>query len=568
LIASVAMAGFALFVAATMVEHGWIVLVVIFALMVGRTATQHLSAYGTARWCSGAELAAKGMLDQGSGLILGLADDHVGRLDGLRALFNLRLPANRAARRFLRACYRKQRQSLVRLNGIINVAVFAPVGSGKGVSIVIPHLLTCPDSMVVIDPKGELFQATGHARQHMGHRVIVIDPFGVVRGRDTFNPLAEIDPESDNAPDEVLSLANAIVVRTGKEEEPFWIEAAIAEIALAIGFMVCLGDPHERNLQMVRNALSDMAGRQRMIEACLRSDKWGGILARWAGQAAQLQDKTLHSVLANVHTHMRFLDTLAVMRNTVSSSFNPRELLTRRTTIYLVLPPEYLRSHSGLLRFWIGALLKTCVKGGAQEKKLVRFVLDEAAALGKLDCLADALDQYRGYGVRLLFIYQSLGQLKRSWPEGQDVTLHSNCTEVFFAVNDKDTAEYVSARLGEFTQVVSSFGKSAGGSSSHSSSDNGSNGSHSTSWNESSNYSLAVRKLLKPEEVVCLPPTVAITFAPSMRPIWTELIRYYEGVPRTQMSLFRVLLDTSCLLLCALMLAVMATAAISPQALR
>src|SRR5581483_5793073 len=32
-----------------------------------------------------------------------------------------------------------------------HVAVLAPTGVGKGVSIICPYLLTCPDSMVVID---------------------------------------------------------------------------------------------------------------------------------------------------------------------------------------------------------------------------------------------------------------------------------------------------------------------------------------------------------------------------------------------------------------------------------
>ena len=38
----------------------------------------------------------------------------------------------------------------------------------------------------------------------------------------------------------------------------------------------------------------------------------------------------------------------------------------------------------------------------------VTFVLDEAASLGHMDALDDAVDKYRGYGVRLQF-YLSVG---------------------------------------------------------------------------------------------------------------------------------------------------------------
>src|SRR5262245_7492670 len=116
----------------------------------------------------------------------------------------------------------------------------------------------------------------------------------------------------------------------------------------------------------------------------------------------------------------------------------------------------------------------------------VQFVLDEAASLGHMEALGDALDKYRGYGVRLLLIYQSTGQLKLCWPEGQDQTLLSNVTQVFFGVNDYQTAEYVSSRLGEYTLVVASGGTSSGGSRQHSDTDP--NTSLSTSWNSNDNW--------------------------------------------------------------------------------
>ncbi len=78
----------------------------------------------------------------------------------------------------------------------------------------------------------------------------------------------------------------------------------------------------------------------------------------------------------------------------------------------------------------------------------------------KCDVIDDALDKYRGYGVRLQLYYQSIGQLKKCFPEGQDQTLLSNVSQMFFAVNDKDTAQYVSDRLGEETIIVTSGGTS------------------------------------------------------------------------------------------------------------
>jgi type IV secretion system protein VirD4 len=174
---------------------------------------------------------------------------------------------------------------------------------------------------------------------------------------------------------------------------------------------------------------------------------------------------------------------------------------------------------------WIGSLLRAVVRGGLQEKNKVHFILDEAASLGHMEVLDDAVDKYRAYSVRCQFYYQSLGQLKSCWPADQGQTIMSNVTQILFGVNDLPTAEYVSNRLGEATIAITSGGTSTG--TSRSSSANGQE-SHSYSTNHSENWQQHGRKLLKPEEVMMLPERTAITFTPGVPPICTRLVRYYE----------------------------------------
>ena len=193
-------------------------------------------------------------------------------------------------------------------------------------------------------------------------------------------------------------------------------------------------------------------------------------------------------------------------------------------TVYLILPPEHMRSQSALLRMWIGSLLRTVVRGGLQEENKVHFVLDEAASLGHMEALDDAVDKYRAYGVRLVFIIQSFGQLKKCFRKGKTKLL-SNVSQVFVGVNDLPTAEYVSNRLGEETIVFASGGTSTG--TSRRSSANG-QGSFSTSSNQNDNWSQHARKLLKPEEVLAVRLRTAITFTPGVPPVRTTLVRYYE----------------------------------------
>ena len=143
-----------------------------------------------------------------------------------------------------------------------------------------------------------------------------------------------------------------------------------------------------------------------------------------------------------------------------------------------------------------------------------------------MDALDDALAIGRGYGLRIQWYFQSVSQLKTAFPDGKDGTLLSNTTQVYFGVNDYPTAEYVSARLGEETIIVTSGGTSAGRS--RQTSDFGNQGSTSYSVNSSDNWQQSGRRLLKPEEVLALGERTAITFTPGIPPLRTTLVRYYE----------------------------------------
>ena len=116
-----------------------------------------------------------------NGLILGQISAKPSLWRGVKGLFDRRLPANRAVRRFLAACQRKQQKHLLRLTKAIHTAIFAPTGAGKGVSCVIPFLLRCRESCFVLDVKdGELARITAEARRKMGRKVYIIDPYHCV----------------------------------------------------------------------------------------------------------------------------------------------------------------------------------------------------------------------------------------------------------------------------------------------------------------------------------------------------------------------------------------------------
>jgi type IV secretion system protein VirD4 len=522
---------------------------------------RQLYAHGTARWAQSSDIPH--LIRGGDGLILGHIEGKPSKIDGIKGLFNRRLPAWLAVQMFLETCQPKATRHLVRLNTSVHTCVVAPTGVGKGVSCVIPFLLTNRDSCVVVDFKGELARLTAAARRKMGHRCILLDPYRTVTEEpDSFNPLDFISPESELAIDDCRDVAEALVVRTGQEKDPFWNDAAETWLTAMSALLINLKPDIAANLSELKTLVSDTTLMKQAIVKMIESDAWDGVLARLGHTLTHSQDKELNSTLTSTNRHLRFIDSPAIAASTAASSFDPAGLLTGKMTIYLILPPDRIRSQSGLLRLWVGSLFRAVIRGGLQETHKINFILDEAASLGRMEAVDDAIDKYRGYGIRLFLYYQSLGQLKKCFPDDQGQTLLSNTTQVFFGVNDQQTAEYVSNRLGEQTIVVASGGTSRGGS--HSSDAKSGSSSSGSSWNQSDNWQQHARKLLKPEEVTALSKGVAITLTPDAPPLWTRLIRYYDWDFKKSRGIgpVKAVVDTACLFLLATMAAAFVTAAL------
>ena len=154
------------------------------------------------------------------------------------------------------------------------------------------------------------------------------------------------------------------------------------------------------------------------------------------------------------------------------------------------------------------------------------MLLDEASALGSsLPAIEEALVRGRSAGVRMLLAYQSESQVRAAFPN-KPTLLYDNCSVQIYlgAASSYETAERISKSLGEWTQVVESYGS------------NESRSWHSiqpggqSSRGSSQNYSLSGRALLRPEEVMTLNNDYLIAFVRGMSPILARRVKWYEDL--------------------------------------
>lgn len=540
-----------------------VVIVILLIAMACKRVSKSSGAHGTARWADVSDMRRAGMLDGGNGLILGTVEGKVSRIEGVKALFSS-MPPWLAVQTFLTSCQRKQSRQLVRLNQAVHTAVFAPSGAGKNVSIVEPLLLTCPESAVVIDFKGENAVLTAaHRARAFGHQIVMLDPFKLVTSSPaTLNVLDGIDPMDPASFEQIDAIAEAIVVKEVNEHDPHWTQKAQIFIAGVITAVVHICPPDRRSLQEVAQTMADKNLLAQAITCLKKSTAHDGLVSRRGHEMSVSSDKELDGILSTANRALNFLSSPAIAESTTATSgFNPTDLGSRPMTVYLIIPMHLLRSQAAVMRLWVTALLRTVVARGAGNSRPVHMVLDEIAQLGRLEAVEDMLTIGRGYGIKITAIFQSMSQLKKVFPAGQEGVLLSNTTQVFFAVQDLETAKFVSERLGEETITVAGGGTNTGWSNSP-----GQNGETNRSYSggASSSWAQQARRLLKPEEVSGLDPRIALTFAPGSPPIGTYLVRYYEPefMAQRHIGATKAFIDATCLLLCSVVAAVGVTALI------
>jgi type IV secretion system protein VirD4 len=420
-------------------------LVLLLRLVVRRANTSE--AYGSARFAETSDIKAADLLGS-SGLILGRSLADPARLTkAIKQLFTAPWRESHYVCQYMRAACRRRNEPgdppLIRLSKFVHGLVCAIPGAGKGVGFVLPNLLAYSGSCLVIDPKGENYRTTARVRRRQfRNRIVRLDPFEVCGPGSQFNPLDFVTP-SPHLVDQCTALADSLVVQTGHETDPHWNEAARIAILAGILYVVVYAAPPDRTLNAVADIVTDPEGFAGMV--AMMQDKTGELaslcvdphayrlLQRYGNAMSSWQDRELSSILSSVGRHLSWLHSQPIEQHLSASSFDPRDLVRGDMTVYLVLPPKYLTTHSRLLRLWVASLYNAVTDCGPQDEREVLFLLDEAASLGPMPSLFQAITLGRGYGIRAWLILQSLGQLKTLFAkDGEHQTIDASIDHKIF----------------------------------------------------------------------------------------------------------------------------------------
>jgi type IV secretion system protein VirD4 len=342
----------------------------------------------------------------------------------------------------------------IRYVGDRHLMTIGPNGSGKSRRVLLPNLALLKGwSVVVVDPKGELFQMVAEYRDAGLKNSLVLNPFRVLINRsDGFNPVAALDPSSDDFPDDALTLAEALIRMEGKD--PHWAASAQDLMAALIMFSR-LSQPDGGSLAHVRDILGRplgvLAQTMTLLIAVAKNKKCPELETKGARFIdLSPESRELSSIVSTALTQTRWLDSRPLKADLSSDhDYDFGQLKDVPTSIWLILPARRLGTHSTWMRLMIAAILQPLLKDTRKAKVPVLLMLDEYPALaeGGFPIIERNMAMFRGYGVKLWTVFQDLSQAKRLYGDHWESFAANAGVLQSFAPQDLTTADYLSKRM-------------------------------------------------------------------------------------------------------------------------
>lgn len=435
-------------------------------------------------------------------------------------------------------------------SGMQFVLLAAPTRSGKGVGIVIPNLLSWDESCVVLDVKLENFYITSKFRQKHGQEVYIFNPFSKDGETHRYNPLEYVSDDPRLRVTEILAIGYALYPGGGKDA---FFDDAARNLFLGLVLYLCETPALPRTIgellrqssgkgKPVKKYIQELVSKRNYREVEKTNDD-GEIVTElepitfWDGTGlpplsmecvdalnrfTSTSDNTLTSILATFNVPLTIWASPIVDAATAGNDFDIRDIRKKRMTVYIGIPANKLSEAELLINLFFTQLINLNTDELLHAKPELKYscllLMDEFTAPGRIGIIDKANSFMAGYGLRLLTIIQSPGQLEAEPRKGYGkesartlITNHA-CQIMYTPREQKDANEY-SEMLGNYTYKAKGKSRQLGGKS---------GGGRSESESDQK------RALLLPQELKEMSQREQIISLENTKPIKCTKIAYYE----------------------------------------
>lgn len=366
-----------------------------------------------------------------------------------------------------RLFFGKQGNEFIGVEDDRHVVTFAGTRAGKGVSAIIPNLLTYKGSMVVMGPKPENADLTARTRaEKLGQRVVILDPFEEVKPslakyRAKFNPLSILKKDGKALVADSRVVADALTEDEGKGAT-HWVESARGLIAAVILHVVTYADYEgRRDLNTVRQLLmsgatvkggegeKDLTGMDGLWAEMKKNKAARGVVAGVGASFASKSFNEASAILSTARRNTEFLDIEGIQDVVGGHDFDLADLKRKKMTVYICLPATRLVDCFRLFRLILNMLMLAMEQEKGRPELPVIMLIDEFHSLGFMKLIEVAAGLIAGYGLRLWTIFQDLQQLKANYKDSWETFLGNAGAIQAFGNADLTSLEWLSKRLGQ-----------------------------------------------------------------------------------------------------------------------
>ena len=400
-----------------------------------------------------------------------------------------------------------------------HVMLAAPTASGKGVGVVIPNLLHWNHSVIVLDIKRENWQLTAGFRARHGHRVFLFDPGSPHRRTHRWNPLAYVRDDPALRVDDIQKIGHMLFPDI-PNVDPMWSASCRS---LFLGLVLYLLETPGATVSLGQVAREMYASNEKRFETAFKQAQVSGkpysvTCVHAIGDYLNTSDNTRTSIRKTFTSRFELFLNPILDAATAVNDFDLEQIRRTQMSIYIGISPDNLGRLAPLLNLFFQQVVDLNTRALPEHDKTLKYqvllLLDEFKSLGKMPLLVDGVAFLRGYGVRLLPIFQSPSQVREIYGDEAARTFFENHhVRITYTPATIDAAADIARELGNYTYKARSVSRPQG---------------FSGKGGTSSSTSDQQRALLLPQELRELHTEEAIIFAKGVKPIHADKIRWYK----------------------------------------
>jgi type IV secretion system protein VirD4 len=341
---------------------------------------------------------------------------------------------------------------------------FAGSGGYKTTSNVVPTALRYTGPLICLDPSTEVAPMVVEHRTHvLGREVMVLDPTNPIMG---FNVLDGIE-NSRQKEEDIVGIAHMLLSESARFESStgsyFQNQAHNLLTGLLAHVMLSPEYAGRRNLRSLRQIVSEPEPSVLAMLRDIQEHSASAFIRETLGVFTNMTEQTFSGVYSTASKDTQWLSLDSYAALVCGNAFRSSDIASAKKDVFLNIPASILRSYPGIGRVIIGSLINAMIQADGAFQRRALFMLDEVDLLGYMRVLEEARDRGRKYGISMMLMYQSVGQLERHFGKDGATSWIDGCAFASYAaIKALDTARNVSAQCGEMTVEVKGSSRNIG----------------------------------------------------------------------------------------------------------